>query len=31
MLGELMTKGDYYREGQDNIGYYAEVQLTCAF
>jgi hypothetical protein len=31
VLGEVMTKDDYFDDDADNIGYYAEVQLVCAF
>lgn len=31
VLGELLTKGNYFRDDEDNLGVYAEVQLTCAF
>lgn len=31
ILGEVMTKGDNYYTDQDDIGYYLEAQVTCAF
>ena len=30
-LGEILTKGNTFNEGEDNLGIYGEVQLTCAF
>ena len=31
VLGEVMAKGNTYDEGEDNFGYYAQVQFTYAF
>lgn len=31
IFSEAMTKGDYYRDGEDNLSYYLELQLLCAF